>query len=257
MIRPMRPATEPGWLGLLNRFVRGRRGRTAVLAIALATPAGAALADGLFLQDPREAFRRAGDEQLPMLIEFHTNWCRSCERMQRETWPDPRLREPMRQFVALSIDGDRERNLVSRYRIEGYPTIVLTASGGEPVLELRAFQDAEAMAEHLAHFLDNRQQLGAWARSAAGPRPDPEALIGLAKFTRERGSLFQAEGLYRKALRRAGEPASGFTNRARTGLADVLVAAYRCREALKLIAKLDPSPMRDGVEARARKCVSR
>jgi len=235
---------------------RGSRGAAVAVAVAVATFASVAPADGSFLHDPREAFRRAGGEQLPILIEFHTTWCRSCERMQRETWPDPRLREPMRQFVALSIDGDRESNLVSRYRVEGYPTIVLAAPGGEPVLELRAFQEAGALAEHLSRFLDNRHQLTVWARNAAGPRPAPEALIGLAEFARERGSTLQAERLYRKVLRRTGKPASGPATRARTGLADVLVTSYRCREALKLIGKLDPSPRRDDVEARARACLS-
>jgi len=225
-----------------------------LLAIALLLLGPAAVAEP-FLEDPGSAFRKAEAEQRPLLVRFHATWCEACELMAATTWKDPGIEQRLERFVPLSVDGDRNRNLVARYSVDGYPTIVIAEPGGAPLLELRGLQETAALGGHLDATLARWRELAAWAEETAGRRPDPAALLGLAEFARERRADRQAERLYRRALR-GRTPES---DQARIGLAELLIATERCREAVKLIRKIegDGAAGNDDLLGRAGDCAGR
>jgi thioredoxin-like negative regulator of GroEL len=199
---------------------------------------GSTLAEGPFLDDPVVAFRQARDGGRPVLLDFHTTWCEACGRMARTTWPDGQVVDLLQQFVAVSVDGERSPNLVDRYRVEAYPTIVIAEPEGAPVLILMGFQGPEAMRAHLSAVIADWDSLRGWAVEVANRRADPEALVELADFSRGRAAFFWAERCYRKALRSAASE-SALSSRARRGLAEVLAATSRSKEARKLLDKDD------------------
>ena len=112
---------------------------------------------------PKTAFRLARESERPLLIEFHTTWCEACERMQRTTWSDGGVLKLIDRFIVVSVDGDRNGNLVSRYDVTAYPTIVFAEPGGEPILVLRGYQDAGTLRGHLGAVLGNWDELRDWA----------------------------------------------------------------------------------------------
>lgn len=60
----------------------------------------------------------------PLMIYFYTNWCKWCNKMEKETFQDQELVKVSNQFVSIKIDGDRNKEIVIKFGINGYPTIV-------------------------------------------------------------------------------------------------------------------------------------
>ena len=189
---------------------------------------------------PKTAFRLARESELPLLIEFHTTWCEACERMQRTTWRDGGVLKLIDRFIALSVDGDRNGNLVDRYDVTAYPTIVFAAPGGEPILVLRGYQDAGTLRGHLGAVLGNWDDLRDWAVQAADGRSEATALVGLGDFALAGGAHAHAEQCYRRALRQGKTSPAELSLRARVGLIEVLAATDRCREAGKILKRAKP-----------------
>jgi thioredoxin-like negative regulator of GroEL len=206
-----------------------------LLAVVVALGAGPG-GEALFRSDPTTAFRLAGESERPLLIEFHTTWCEACERMRKTTWLDDRVVKLVDRFIALSVDGDRNANLVSRYDVTAYPTIVFAEPGGQPILVLLGYQNAGAMRERLAAVLDQWDDLRDWAVDAADRRPEAAAaLVHLGDFALAGGAHAHAERCYRKALRQGESSPAEFSLRARVGLVEVLAATGRCREAARMV----------------------
>ena len=211
-----------------------------MILAALAALGASSAGEALFRDDPKAAFRLARESERPLLIEFHTTWCEACEKMQRSTWRDGGVLTLIDDFVALSVDGDRNANLVSRYDVKGYPTIVLAEPGGEPILVLLGYQDAGTLRGQLGAVLGNWDELRALAVEAVGGRSEATALVGLGDFALAGGAHVHAEQCYRRALRQGKALPDDLLLRARVGLIEVLAATDRCREAVRILKRAKP-----------------
>ena len=66
----------------------------------------------------------------PLLLEFHTQGCEWCAKMEAETFSDPRVVELSRRFVCIRLDGEIEPILAAQYGVHEYPTTVFAAEDG-------------------------------------------------------------------------------------------------------------------------------
>ncbi len=63
-----------------------------------------------------------------VLVDFYTNWCSSCQKLS------PVLEEMAKErkdIKIVKIDADTEPDLIKKYEIQGYPTVVLIKDGEE------------------------------------------------------------------------------------------------------------------------------
>jgi thiol-disulfide isomerase/thioredoxin len=77
------------------------------------------------------ACARARGEQKVALLDFSTEWCTWCRKLDRTTWKDAAVVRWMGEHViAIRVDGDRERGLVDRFGVKSYPTLVFVNADG-------------------------------------------------------------------------------------------------------------------------------
>ena len=70
----------------------------------------------------------------PILINFYSDDCRWCERMDAETYSNDEIVSYLdRYFVAIKVHGEKEKELKRKFTIVGYPTIWFTDSAGERI----------------------------------------------------------------------------------------------------------------------------
>jgi thiol:disulfide interchange protein DsbD len=90
-----------------------------------------------------------------MLIDFGASWCAACKELERDTFPDARVRSEGARFVALHVDATNEDDPeVARVRqkyaaTEGLPVIVLLGSDGHEAFRFTEFVPAKRFAEAL------------------------------------------------------------------------------------------------------------
>lgn len=77
-----------------------------------------------------DALKAAKKEQKPIMVDFYTDWCGWCKKLDKDTYGDSRVQKLAGQFICVKVDGDRNADLVGKYNIRGYPTILFLDSNG-------------------------------------------------------------------------------------------------------------------------------
>jgi thiol:disulfide interchange protein len=92
---------------------------------------------------------RAGNRLV--MLDVYTDWCGWCKKMDRETFADRRVREALKDFVALKVNAEKGgRAVAERYEVRGYPTILFISPDGRVVRQVRGYVNADEMLRVLA-----------------------------------------------------------------------------------------------------------
>ncbi len=134
------------------------------LALVLALAAAPVHAQGIvWLTDYNIARREAHDKNLPLVIDFSTENCSWCRKLEATTFRDAAVVKLLSQrFVALRIDGEKDAGLAQKLGINAYPTLVFADPDGKILQK----QDGYVKA---AEFTQIAQR----ALASVSPRVDP------------------------------------------------------------------------------------
>jgi thioredoxin-like negative regulator of GroEL len=125
--------------------------RLFVSALVLAACARTAPAQSVqWRADYNAARKEATEKGRPILIDFGTENCMWCKKLDVSTFRDPAVvRQLNDNFVSLKMDADREPTLAQTLRISQYPTLVLAGPDGKIIGVLEGYQDAPQLTEQL------------------------------------------------------------------------------------------------------------
>jgi thiol:disulfide interchange protein len=102
-------------------------------------------------EDLPAALDRARSEGKPVLVNFYADWCVWCQRLESTTFRDAEVASLLQnRVVAVSLDVDNEgRELSSRYRVDGLPTILLLDADGREIDRLPGYMPPTGFLEWL------------------------------------------------------------------------------------------------------------
>lgn len=159
------------------------RSFAAVLSALALMPATGVMAAAQY-DDLSQALAAAAREGRPVFAEVGTDHCPACRDLEANALKDPAITQRLRSFVTVHIDGDARPDLVSKYAITGYPTVLALDPRGGAVI---ARSVGSVPAETLAAKLD---QAMARVGSAAPAKASAKAQTGQ---TRTPGSASPAQ----------------------------------------------------------------
>src|SRR5262245_51884481 len=125
-------------------------------AIALTTIGWLAVAAAVDAQSPSwrndysSARREAVDKQRPILLDFGTENCFWCKRLDATTFRDPTIANTINeQFIPLKIDAERDSVLAQKLQIQSYPTLVLAAPDGKILTVIEGYVEPAKLLSQL------------------------------------------------------------------------------------------------------------
>ena len=73
-----------------------------------------------------ETFRKILNDEKPVLVDFHAEWCGPCKMMAPEL---KRFAENHKEVRVLKVDIDKNRATAEQFNIQGVPTLILFKKG--------------------------------------------------------------------------------------------------------------------------------
>ncbi|MFA4971645.1 MAG: cytochrome c biogenesis protein CcdA [bacterium] len=94
-----------------------------------------------WLTDEAEALAQAKRAGKPMMMEFTADWCPPCRTLERDFFSRSDIIELGAKLVCLRVDATVEtsdvRDLIEKYRVMGWPTVIFLTPAGKPIDELK------------------------------------------------------------------------------------------------------------------------
>lgn len=136
-------------LARLNGVIGGGTKDSGALVVAEKGPEGSEAAGVKWIHDDEaRAFAEAKSSGKPLMIDFWAEWCVACKELDHITFSDPTVAKLIvDRFVPLKIDGTKANGPVkeiwSRYKVVGLPTIIFLAPDGRELDRFEAFRTVE------------------------------------------------------------------------------------------------------------------
>ena len=73
-----------------------------------------------------ETFSKILNDEKPVLVDFHAEWCGPCKMMAPEL---KRFAENHKEVRVLKVDIDKNRGTAEQFNIQGVPTLILFKKG--------------------------------------------------------------------------------------------------------------------------------
>ena len=120
------------------------------------------------------SLREAAAAGKPVLLEFTASWCVYCKRMEKATLTDPAVAARITEhFVAVRVDADKHKDLVSELGIKGLPAILIVSPDLQIIERISGFQTAEALVTKLDQLTTGQNPVAATKRQVTSARPVP------------------------------------------------------------------------------------
>jgi thioredoxin-like negative regulator of GroEL len=104
--------------------------------------------------DYNTARQEAQQKNRPLVLDFGTENCFWCKKLDGTTFRDPTVAAIMNErFIPLKVNAEKETVLAEALRITSYPTLVLAAPDGKILGTLEGYVEATRFHEHLERVL--------------------------------------------------------------------------------------------------------
>jgi thioredoxin-like negative regulator of GroEL len=153
-----------------------------------------------WLDDYNEVVGKAGDEDQHIIALFYTDWCQWCKVMQDSTFSDPQVIALNGRFVFLRVNAEVDTATANRFKISGYPTVVLLEKAGNEVDRILGYHPPAEFAETIESYLEGRGTYWALEKDNREKPNDPKTIYLMGKKQAERGNIADARAQFARVL---------------------------------------------------------
>jgi thiol-disulfide isomerase/thioredoxin len=125
--------------------------------------------------DVERAFAQARAQNKPVLLYWGASWCPPCNQLKATLFNRQDFAVQARSLVAVHVDGDRPgaQKIGQRFKVSGYPTMLLMKADGREITRLPGNADPEQVLALLQLGMAGGRPLGAVLADAKAGKPLP------------------------------------------------------------------------------------
>lgn len=161
---------------------------------------GSIFGDTIWHKSVVEGFAVAQKRSIPIIIDLYADWCTYCKVLEKEIFPEPSVMASMEKFVKIRINGEEYPNLMDRYNVKGFPTILLLDKNGYYMTKLTGLPTKSMIIEKLKIVYNNRNLeeslIARWQKSPE----DTDANFKLGNYYYQIANLDKALVYLHKAI---------------------------------------------------------
>jgi thioredoxin-related protein len=115
-----------------------------------------------------EGLAKAKKEKKHILVDFYTNWCGWCKRMDKYTYEDEEVKKILREnYVVIKVNAESknevkvegkkitERDLARKFSVRSYPITWFLKQSAEKIAPYYGYADAKAFLKVLKFIKDD------------------------------------------------------------------------------------------------------
>lgn len=104
--------------------------------------------------DLSTALARAGNENRLVMVDFYTDWCQWCKRLDQNTLSDAHVQEALQRLVTVRLNAEKDgREAAARFNVEGFPTLIFLDAKGAEVGRIPGYMEPGPFLEELKDIL--------------------------------------------------------------------------------------------------------
>lgn len=100
-----------------------------------------------------QALATAKKENRPVLVDFYTDWCGYCKKLDQNTFVDKEVVELASKAIPVKVNGERQPGIAAQYRVNAFPMVLILNPEGEVRVRLTGYMPpaefAAALSKHL------------------------------------------------------------------------------------------------------------
>jgi thioredoxin-related protein len=148
--------------------INGNAQQRSTLTSAAVKTSTSAKTEDVFASDFTAALAAAKKDKRPVFVDFYTDWCSWCKKMDEETYSDPGIQKLVKEgWVAMKINAEDDskkgvfngksmtyKEIGQYFQVKGYPSFLFIDKEGKPVTVLPGYFPKEDFALVLKYFKD-------------------------------------------------------------------------------------------------------
>lgn len=138
-----------------------------------------------------------------VMVDFYTDWCGWCKKLDADTFTNPEVIELSAQIVAIKINAEKDSGptLREKYKVSGYPTIVfIDPKTGEQFARIVGYLPPKAFKDRVSRIVQGYKDLPDLEKRFAKNPNDGKVNIRLALIYGLQENATKAEEHLAKAL---------------------------------------------------------
>ncbi len=174
-----------------ERFTVSVAGSKKAALRAKSAPKPHPFAAGFLVNEPGKAVTLARRAHEPIFVHFYGIWCPPCNMLEEDVYPTEEFQKAADGFVTLALDADAKLSWdwKARFKIGGYPTLLVLDERGQEISRAVGYRSPESLAAFLSEaqsLLSEPIELASLAVARSSPTEDGARRARVARWRLER-----------------------------------------------------------------------
>jgi len=130
-----------------------------------------------------------------IMIDFYTDWCGWCKKLDADTYPAPEVVKQADNFISVKLNAEKDTDgirLAKKFGINGYPTILFLDSNENLAYKVVGYSVPSEFSKSMQRAATIRQDTAKFKVALKANPNDFNALVGMASIESSMGNTDKA-----------------------------------------------------------------